>query len=118
MNVFFLAQAHKSLTWVIMDEGLLNRLLLLLFNYKVTYHKRLLLKSGRPVAVVRCRPDSENCLAEVPLVALHDKLVCTTDQVDTVGAIELLHNVTAKQIAGTSRGHAPALRVYINDTTD
>ena len=36
-------------------------------------------KSDLPVAIVGCRPYSENRLIKVPLVALHDQLVGATD---------------------------------------
>ena len=66
----------------------------------------------RPIAVVRRRPDSQNSLVEVPLVAFHHELMCSADQVDAVGCVELLYHITAEQVAGSSRGHAPTLCVY------
>lgn len=60
-----------------------------------------------PVAVVGRRPHSEHRLVEVPLVALHDQLVCPTDHVDVVGSVELGNHVAPEQVPGTSGTHPP-----------
>ena len=64
------------------------------------------------IAIIGSRPNGENGLVEVPLVAFHDELMGAADHVDVVGGVELRHNVAAEQIAGASRTHAPALRVF------
>lgn len=48
----------------------------------------------------------------MPLVALHDELVCAADHVNVVGHVELRHHVGAEQIASTPGGHAPALCIW------
>lgn len=65
-----------------------------------------------PVAVVGCRPHSEHSLVEVPFVALHDQLVCSTDHMNVVGGVKLGHHVTPKQIASTSGTHPPPCGVW------
>ena len=65
-----------------------------------------------PVAVVGRWPHSEHRLVEVPLIALHDQLVRSTDHVDVVGGVELGHHVAPEQVAGTSGTHAPPCGVW------
>ena len=60
-------------------------------------------RKGEPVAVIRRGPDSDQLLIEHPLVALHDQLVRTADEVDLVGLLEATADVPAKQIPRTSR---------------
>lgn len=50
----------------------------------------------------------------MPLVALHDKLMCSADHVYIISYIELGDHIWAKQIASTSRAYSPSLSVWIN----
>lgn len=60
-----------------------------------------------PVAVVGCGPHGEHSLVEVPLVALHDQLVRSTNHVDVVGGVELSHHVAPEQISSPSGTDPP-----------
>lgn len=46
-------------------------------------------------------------LGEHGLVTFHDKLVGASDEVDVIYLVELGHNVTTKEVAGTAGGKAP-----------
>lgn len=46
-----------------------------------------------------------------PVVAVHDQLMSSGDQLQIVGVIELLRNVLSKGVAGTSRRDTPATSV-------
>ena len=43
----------------------------------------------------------------MPLVALHDELVCATDELERVLHVELGGHVRAEEEAGAARRHAP-----------
>lgn len=65
-----------------------------------------------PIAVIWRRPNSQDSLVEMPLVAFHNQLVSSTNHVNAISSVELCNNVTAKQIASTAWRHAPALSVF------
>ena len=60
------------------------------------------------ITVVWSREDSYKALIMKPVVALHDKLVGTDDEVKAVFTIEFLRNVVAKSVACTTWRDAPA----------
>ena len=64
-----------------------------------------------PVAIVWCRPDSENSLVEMPFVALHDQLMSSTNHLNIICSIELTDNIASKQISCSSWWHSPSLGV-------
>eukprot|EP00216_Chloropicon_sp_CCMP2111_P002954 CAMPEP_0198234436 /NCGR_PEP_ID=MMETSP1446-20131203/457_1 /TAXON_ID=1461542 ORGANISM="Unidentified sp, Strain CCMP2111" /NCGR_SAMPLE_ID=MMETSP1446 /ASSEMBLY_ACC=CAM_ASM_001112 /LENGTH=362 /DNA_ID=CAMNT_0043915217 /DNA_START=63 /DNA_END=1152 /DNA_ORIENTATION=- len=64
-----------------------------------------------PVAVVRRRPDRDQAPGEHPLVPLHDELVCPGNELDAIDVVELLADVAAEEVAGTSRAEAPSRHV-------
>lgn len=65
-----------------------------------------------PVAVVGRGPDCEDGVVEVPLVALHDELVRTTDELERVVQVEFGGHVGAEEEAGAARRHAPSESVF------
>jgi hypothetical protein len=64
-----------------------------------------------PVAVVRSGKDRDDALIVLPLVSLHNELVCPGDEVQAVDVRELLGDVLAKGVAGPTRRYAPAASV-------
>ena len=59
------------------------------------------------VAVVRCRENSDETLVVKPVVAFHDKLMCTDNEVKAILAIEFFGNVVTESVASTTWGDAP-----------
>ena len=64
-----------------------------------------------PVAIVRRRPHRQHRLVEMPLVAFHDQLMSSADQIDAIRLIELGDDIAAEQVAGTALTNAPAQRI-------
>lgn len=54
------------------------------------------------VAVVGCRPDRDQALAEPVLEAVHNKLMRTCDELEVVDVIELVGDTGAEEPAGTT----------------
>ena len=64
------------------------------------------------VAIVWSRPNSNEVLVFEPeLVAVHDKLMSTGDQVDVVDVVEFGRDLGSEQPSSTSRRHSPSLNV-------
>lgn len=84
-------------------------------NCEVTLQVFVQLQDGgdvaTPIAVIGRRPDSQNRLVEVPLVAFHYQLVSAANHVNIVRGVELCHHVTPEEISGATWRNAPTLRV-------
>jgi len=63
------------------------------------------------VAIVWSREDRYDVSVMAPIIALHDKLVRTRDEFQTICMVELLRNVLAKSVASSSRRDAPTTSV-------
>ena len=59
------------------------------------------------VAVVRCGEDRHDIALVSPVVAVHDQLMSARNPRQVIGVVELLRDVLAEAIAGTTRGDAP-----------
>ena len=75
----------------------------------VDLHYRRLVAA--PVAVVRSGEDRDDALIVLPLVPLHNELVCSGDEVQAVDVGELFGDVLAEGVAGPARRYAPAASV-------
>ena len=65
-----------------------------------------------PVAIVRCRPDSDKLLIEHELIALHHQLMRSCNKVYFIGLTEGMANVTAKEVPSASRAQTPPLYIF------
>mmetsp|Transcript_51215 Transcript_51215/g.100590 ORF Transcript_51215/g.100590 Transcript_51215/m.100590 type:complete len:356 (+) Transcript_51215:249-1316(+) len=63
------------------------------------------------ITVVRSRKDRDNVLIMTPIVSIHDKLVCSCDEFQSVPVVELLRNVLPECVPSASGGYAPPLPV-------
>ena len=61
------------------------------------------------ITIVRRTPHCEHSLVEVPFVALHDQLMCATNQRQPVRLAERLHHVLTKEETRAPRTAAPSL---------
>jgi len=64
-----------------------------------------------PVAVVRCREDSDNRFVMTPIVPVHHQLMRPRNEFKIICVIEVLRDVLAKCEACTSRRNTPAMSV-------
>jgi len=64
-----------------------------------------------PVTIIWGTPDGDNCSVEHHFVTLHGQLMCSGNQIYGVIMDELFGDVSAEQIAGTSRGYAPSFDI-------
>jgi hypothetical protein len=72
----------------------------------VNFHNCRLIST--PIAVVRCRKDSDDTSIMLPLVTLHDELMRASNKVETIYVRELFRNVLTKGVTSTSRRYTPA----------
>lgn len=72
----------------------------------VEFHDGCLVSAA--VTVVGCTENRDDALFVGPAVAFCDKLVSTGDQLETIVAVELLRDVLAKDMTGTTRRGSPA----------
>jgi len=63
------------------------------------------------VTVVGCAEDGDNVLVMAPVVALHDQLMRSRHQCQTICMVELLRYVLAKGVACASWRYAPTTSV-------
>eukprot|EP00191_Tetraselmis_sp_GSL018_P009702 CAMPEP_0177609358 /NCGR_PEP_ID=MMETSP0419_2-20121207/19034_1 /TAXON_ID=582737 /ORGANISM="Tetraselmis sp., Strain GSL018" /LENGTH=120 /DNA_ID=CAMNT_0019104253 /DNA_START=194 /DNA_END=557 /DNA_ORIENTATION=- len=85
------------------------KLVELLPHVLVQLHDRGLVPTA--VAVVRGAEYSHHVLLVAPVVSLHDQLMRTGHQLEAVGVVELLADVLAKSVPGSSRRDPPAVPV-------
>ena len=83
--------------WVELKEIILHELVDLHYGGLVT----------AAVAVVRCGEDRHDIALVSPVVAVHDQLMSARNPRQVIGVVELLRDVLAEAIAGTTRGDAP-----------
>mmetsp|Transcript_99434 Transcript_99434/g.256998 ORF Transcript_99434/g.256998 Transcript_99434/m.256998 type:complete len:343 (+) Transcript_99434:194-1222(+) len=63
------------------------------------------------VTVIRCGEDRDDVPVMAPVVALHHKLVRTSDQLQAIRVVELFRDVLAEGVACAARRDAPAAAV-------
>ena len=96
-NVGFLV----SWRWVELEEGV--------FQVLVDLHDGRFVSAS--VAVVGRREDGHYVSLLAPVVAVHDQLVGPGDELQVVRVVELLRDVLAEGVAGSSRRNSPAAPV-------
>lgn len=93
---------------------------LVLFGRRVELQERVLhelvdFHDGRlvtaTVAVVGRREDGDDIAVVRPVVAVHDELMGSGDELQVVRMVELLRDVLAERVAGTTRRDTPAASV-------
>lgn len=88
---------------------IVNSFLGSLIQRVIDLHYRRLVAA--PVAVVRSGKDRDDALIVLPLVPLHNELVCSGDEVEAIDVGELFGNVLAEGVASPARRYAPAASV-------
>ena len=82
-----------------------------MFNLQIVFHELIdfhycsLISAS--VAVVRCGEDRHDIALVCPVVAVHDELMSARNPRQVIGVVELLRDVLAEAVAGTTRGDAP-----------
>ena len=84
-------------------------------HLQIIFHEFINLHNGglvtASVAVVGGGEDSDNVTLMSPVVAVHDELMGTGNPGQVIGVVELLRNVLAERVAGTTGGDAPTTSV-------
>jgi hypothetical protein len=64
-----------------------------------------------PVAIIGCRPHSNQLFVEHFLIPFHDKLMSSTYKWDVVDVVEAFDNIATEEVAGTAGTKDPAVYV-------
>lgn len=75
----------------------------------VNLHDRSLVTAT--IAVVRSTENGDHISILTPVVAFHNKLMCSCHQGEAVVVVECFRNILAKGVAGTTRAYSPAASV-------
>lgn len=81
-----------------------------LINGVVDFHDCRLVATS--VTVVGCGKDRDHHSAMLPLIAFHDKLVCSCDKVKSIDMCKLFGDVLSKCISSAPWRDAPSAAVY------
>lgn len=63
------------------------------------------------VAVVGCTKDRDNIVVVGPVVALHDQLVGSRNELEAIGVVVLLGHILSKRVASATRRDTPPCAV-------
>jgi len=73
------------------------------------------------VAIIRCRENCYYVFIMRPVVAIHDKLMCSRHKLEPISLVELLCNILSEWVASTSWWNAPTepvIRIWPEKITD
>lgn len=97
---------HKAQKQNLQFAVFMNFLLGALLRRIVHLHNSSLVATA--VTVIWRREDGDNRSIVLPLVALHDKLMCTCYEIKTVNMSELLRNILTECVSGTPWRNTPS----------
>lgn len=72
----------------------------------IQLHNRRLVPAT--VAIIRRRENGNDVPIVRPIVTLHDQLMCSCDQLQSVVVVECFGDVLAERVTGTTRRNSPA----------